>query len=297
MISFVNAKINIGLNITEKRTDGYHNLESLFYPVGLHNGTPGNPQPFDDIIEIHLHDDNREDEFYFSGNFIDCGSQDNLVVMAVKKFRENALAKGFTLNGVRLHLQKHIPDGAGLGGGSADASFTMKLLNSLSGNIFDNSELLALTATLGADCPFFIINRPSIVSGLGDIIEPAEECSLDGYWCLIVKPDIYISTRQAFAGIRPSRWELQLEEIIKLPVKEWEEAGLKNDFEKSIFPVFPLLNAIKNTIRELGAEFTSMSGSGSSIFGLFNDKLAAIKAEEEVSKVFAPHVSVFNCKL
>lgn len=275
MISFVNAKLNLGLNVTARRPDGYHELETLFYPLGLYNGTVLNPEPFNDIIEIHLLENTREDEFSFTGNTINCPLDANLVVKAVRLFRAALSDKGEkideTNNGIRLWLDKHIPDGAGLGGGSADASFTLTALNTLHNNPFSKNELIALAASLGADCPFFIENRPVLARGIGEIMTRVE-LDLFAYWALVVKPDIYISTREAFSGITPNMPEKSIEEIVKHPVEEWECRGLKNDFENHIFEIFPQLLYIKRALKEAGASYAAMSGSGSSIFGLFSSK-------------------------
>lgn len=271
MVVFVNAKINLGLNITRRREDGYHDLETLFYPVGIYGGTPCNPVKFNDILEIHLLGAGREDEFSFSGNFIDCPPERNLVVKAVKAFKEALLRKGKSEvqdYAVSLSLEKHIPDGAGLGGGSADATFTLKALNKLLGFPFTQEELISIAANLGADCPFFVKNRPVIASGIGEIMIDAS-INLAGWWAVIVKPAIYISTKEAFAGISPHQPEKPISEIIKYPVGEWSKRGLRNDFEPQIFEKYPLLSDIKELFLKSGASYASMSGSGSSIFGLF----------------------------
>lgn len=287
MIGFVNAKINLGLNITGKRKDGYHNLETVFYPVGLYNGTPLNPQPFNDILEIHLRDGSRGDEFSFSGNRIDCHIENNLVWKAANLFRQMG---GTADRSIRLHLDKHLPDGAGLGGGSADATFTLTMLNQLSGSSFPIQDLAAMAKELGADCPFFLENRPVYATGIGDRMDPVN-LNLDGYWAGIVKPDVYISTREAFADITPRKSDRSIPEIISLPIERWEEEGLKNDFEPHIFELHPVLSHIKETLREEGSLYAAMSGSGSSIFGIFPTSEIAEKAMKKFD------CSTFVCRL
>lgn len=270
MIKFVNAKINLGLHITRKREDGYHELETLFYPVGLYNGTPENPEPFDDILEVHLCETGR-DEFSFSGNAIDCPLEKNLVWKAARVFRD---AIGYT-GGVNIRLDKHIPDGAGLGGGSADASFTLLALNDLLNRPMSKSELVCLAAGLGADCPFFIENRPVLATGIGEAMTPFP-LNLDGCWAVVVKPDIYISTREAFGCVSPRRPDHSIANILCLPVSHWQPL-LINDFEAPLFSMYPHLADVKKSLLENGAVYASMSGSGSSIYGIYPDRERAEK--------------------
>ena len=296
MISFVNAKINLGLNILRKRQDGYHDLETVFYPVGLYNGSPLNPESFCDILEIHPYDSFHKDEFKFSDNHIDCPLEKNLVFKAVSAFRNALKEKGTEAGKMCVSLDKHIPDGAGLGGGSADASFTLLSLNSLFDNPFSKEELISLAGRLGADCPFFIENRPVLATGIGEIMRPVD-LDLAGYWTLILKPDIYISTKEAFSGIIPSQPEHNLASIISLPPEEWEEAGMKNDFEPHIFSKYPLLVTLKNFLMEQGASYSAMSGSGSSIFGLFPDENSARNAYYRFREAHNSSSLSFLCKL
>lgn len=277
MIKFVNAKLNLGLNIIKKRADGYHELETLFYPVGLFNGTPQNPEAFGDILEIHIKENPGEDIFRFYGNPIDCPLEKNLVFKAIKAFNEFVPEHSEKSLSVDVSLEKHIPDGAGLGGGSADASFTLTSLNELTGKPLDKEALKKIAAKLGADCPFFIENHPAIATGIGEILSPCEPV-LSGYWAVIVKPSVYISTREAFAGITPSVTRKSIAEIIKNPIERWESEGLKNDFEPHIFKAYPVLKGIKERLKKSGALFASMSGSGSALFGIFPDKESALNA-------------------
>lgn len=296
MISFVNAKINLGLNIVRRRSDGYHDLETVFYPIGSYNGTPGNPEPFDDIIEIHLHPSRTEDEFNFMGNEVNCCPEDNLVCKAVKIFREELAASGNILPSVALSLDKHIPDGAGLGGGSADASFVLSALNRLAGFPFSTEKMIKIAASLGADCPFFILNRPVFAQGIGERMTPLD-FNLSGYWCVVIKPDIYISTKAAFAGIKPKVPEVSIAEIVSTPPERWREKGLENDFEKTIFPQFPEIRDIKNDLYVFGALYASLSGSGSSVFGIFSSKETAGAAIEAFSEYKNVSIKRFLCKL
>ncbi|MDE7345341.1 MAG: 4-(cytidine 5'-diphospho)-2-C-methyl-D-erythritol kinase [Muribaculaceae bacterium] len=276
MIKFINAKLNLGLNIVRKRSDGYHELETLFYPVGRHNGTPENPEPFCDILEITP---SGKTEFVFSGRPVDCPLEKNLVYKAWHIFKESFPS----LPEFRLHLEKHLPDGAGLGGGSADASAVLCMLNELCGSPFDDRQLAAIALKLGADCPFFIYNRPCYAEGVGERLEPAD-VDLSGWWCLLVKPDLSISTKEAFAGVTPCLPKFSLRETIKLSPEKWQ-GRMVNDFEGSLFPNHPILEDIKNRMIDSGAVYASMSGSGSTLFGLFRSKEEA----GEASMAWAGH--------
>lgn len=276
MIRFVNAKLNLGLNIVRKREDGYHDLATVFYPVGKYNGTPENPDAFCDIIEITPAETT---EFIFTGRDVNCPLEKNLVFKAWKIFKENYPA----LREYTIRLEKHLPDGAGLGGGSADATFVLAMLNEMNGNPFSEKQLAEMALKLGADCPFFVYNRPCYAEGVGDRLEPIG-LDLSGWWCALVKPDLSISTREAFAGVKPVQPEMSPVEIVKAPVEEWNGL-LKNDFEDSLFPNHPVLREIKKELLDSGAAYAAMSGSGSTIFGLFADRSAA----SEVLKRFPGH--------
>lgn len=283
MITFPNAKINIGLRITERRPDGYHNLETLFVPIGLYAGTPENPVSFCDTLEVARSD---RDSYIFTGNTIDCPLEKNLVYKAVELFRKES---GLS-HPVSVYLEKHLPDGAGLGGGSADASFTLKMLNELNGLIFDDEELERIALKLGADCPLFIRNRICYGEGIGEKLTPVD-LSLDGWWIVIVKPDIYVSTREAFSGIKPKKDPdgLPFCRLGEIPVSDWRDLAV-NDFEKSIFPIYPELAEIKQSLYRHGASYASMSGSGSSLFGLFSSYEAAASAAENFSSPLHTYV-------
>lgn len=284
MIRFVNAKLNIGLHITRRRPDGYHDLETVFYPVGKHNGTPLNPEPFCDILEITPA---PVTSFSWSGRGIDCPEEDNLVCRAAKLFADEF--EGLPMH---VHLDKHLPDGAGLGGGSADASCVLTMLNELNGSPADTSRLERLALRLGADCPVFIHNQPAYAEGVGEKLQPVP-AMLDGYWCVIVKPSVHISTREAFAGIVPREGRIDLRQAIARPVSEWRDTVV-NDFEASLFPKYPVLDEIKQQLYRLGADYASMSGSGSAIYGIFAD---AATARKVASDPVWHDVAVFVCRL
>lgn len=262
MLTFPNAKINLGLNITEKRPDGYHNLETVFYPI-----------PIEDALEITELQGAPGEKFrlHQAGLEIAGEADNNLVVRAYKLLDEQ-----FHLPPTDIHLFKHIPSGAGLGGGSADAAFMLKLLNEQFGLALTDDALEEYAARLGADCAFFIKNRPVYAEGIGNLFSPIT-LSLKGYRLWLVKPDIFVSTRDAFARIKPRRPQASLREIVKLPVEEWQ-ARMVNDFEESVFPQFPAIGEIKEEMYKQGAVYASMSGSGSSVYGLF-------KADTEVPEV------------
>lgn len=262
MLTFPNAKINLGLNITEKRPDGYHNLETVFYPI-----------PIEDALEITELQGASGEKFrlHQAGLEIAGEADNNLVVRAYKLLDEQ-----FHLPPTDIHLFKHIPSGAGLGGGSADAAFMLKLLNEQFGLALTDETLEEYAARLGADCAFFIKNRPVYAEGIGNLFSPIT-LSLKGYRLWLVKPDIFVSTRDAFARIKPRRPQASLREIVKLPVEEWK-ACMVNDFEESVFPQFPAIGEIKEEMYRQGAVYASMSGSGSSVYGLF-------KADAEVPEV------------
>ena len=252
MITFPNIKINLGLSITEKRPDGYHNLETVFYPVAL-----------EDALEIRTNPEAQQKfTLHQHGMEIAGNPENNLVVKAYL-----LLDKEFHLPPVEIHLYKHIPSGAGLGGGSSDAAFMLKLLNEHYNLQLSDKQLEDYAATLGADCAFFIKNTPTYAEGIGNIFSPIE-LSLKGYRIMIVKPDVFVSTREAFATIRPHRPEYPVREVFRRPVAEWKDTLIK-DFEASVFPQYPVIGEIKEELYHQGAIYASMSGSGSSVFGLF----------------------------
>ena len=252
MITFPNAKINLGLNIVEKRPDGYHNLETIFYPI-----------PLQDALEITPWEGGeRKYKLAQSGIQIAGDDENNLVVKAYK-----LLDSLHNLPPIEINLLKHIPSGAGLGGGSADAAFMLCMLNQHFQLNIPNEQLEVYAAQLGADCAFFVENKPTFAEGIGNIFSPIE-LSLKGYKLLLVKPDIFVSTRDAFAQIRPKRPSISLKEVAKMPIEAWK-TYMVNDFEESVFPQFPAIADIKAKLYDMGAIYASMSGSGSSVFALF----------------------------
>ena len=264
MLTFPNAKINLGLNIIEKRPDGYHNLETIFYPI-----------PLEDALEITVpRSDGGDTKFRLHqfGLKIAGRPEDNLAVKAYQ-----LLNARFGLPSVDIQLLKRIPSGAGLGGGSADAAFMLKLLNEKFGLGLRDKELEACAAQLGADCAFFIRNHPTYAEGIGDVFSPVS-LSLKGYRIWLVKPDVFVSTRDAFARIKPRRPSTSLRQVAQLPVEEWK-GRMVNDFEESVFPQFPVIAEIKSEMYRRGAVYASMSGSGSSVYGLFAADVALPDAD------------------
>lgn len=264
MITYPNAKINLGLNIVEKRPDGYHNLETVFYPINLQ-----------DALEVNDLEGEGEYTLKISGTPIEGELDNNLVVKAYR-----LLKKDFpNMGSINIHMYKHIPTGAGLGGGSADAAFMLKLLNEKFKLNLSTEKLEEYAAILGADCAFFIQNKPVFASGIGNIFEEIN-LSLKGYYLVLVKPDIFVSTKDAFANIIPMKPNHSLKEIIRMPVETWR-ATMKNDFEDSVFKKFPEIAAVKDKLYDMGAIYASMSGSGSSVFGIFREQV------EHVDEVFS----------
>lgn len=253
MITFPNAKINLGLNIIEKRPDGYHNLETIFYPINLQ-----------DALEVTRRENNdKEYTLHISGAPLEGEPEDNLVVKAYKLLKKDYPG----LLPVDIHMYKHIPAGAGLGGGSSDAACMIKLLNDKFSLGLSTERMEEYAVKLGADCAFFIRNKPVFATGIGNLFEPVE-LSLKGYHIILIKPDIFVFTRDAFAEIKPVRPAVSLKEIVKQPMETWKNS-MKNDFEDSVFKKFPEIAAIKDELYDLGAVYAAMSGSGSSVYGIF----------------------------
>lgn len=249
MITFPNAKINLGLDILRKREDGYHDIESLMIPYrGLR-----------DVLEIVPSDTLKMRIF---GKDLDCAPMDNLCVRAWK-----ILNGHFGIPEVAINLWKGIPSGAGLGGGSADASFTLSMLNEIFCLRMQRAELASFAAQLGSDCPFFIYNRPMLASGRGERLRPFA-IDMSPYRIEVVKPEVSVSTREAYAGVTPSQPEVPLSKVLRLPPERWRGL-LKNDFEQSIFPSYPEIAAAKQAFYDRGAIYAAMSGSGSAVYGIF----------------------------
>jgi len=284
MIAFPNAKINIGLNVVAKRSDGYHDIETVFYPVLLQDALEIKPmrpldpaqlrkrleagllvQP-DDVFLPYRFLPKKEEipccSLEMTGNEFPFKASDNLVVKAYLMLQQD-----FDLPSIDIKLHKHIPSGAGLGGGSSDCAFMISLLNRRFNLRMRESMMERYAARLGSDCAFFISNTPSLATGRGEILTPIN-LSLKGYTILLVKPDVSVSTAEAYASLTPKQPEIPLEEAIKRPVKEWKDCVF-NDFETTVFAKYPLLADIKQKLYSMGAVYAAMSGSGSTVYGLF----------------------------
>ena len=257
------AKINIGLYVTRRREDGYHDLETIFYPIPLHDNLS--------ISSLKMSD--APYQLQTAGHKIEGNSEDNLIVKVYKQ-----LAEEFDLPPLDIYLYKRIPMGAGLGGGSSDAAAMIKLLNETFDLGLSTADMERRVARLGADCAFFVQGKPTFATGIGDILTPIE-LSLSGMHLVLVKPDIFVSTKEAYGGIVPATPEHDLLEAIKAPITEWRHT-VSNDFEKNVFRLHPEIAAIKQTLYDMGAVYASMSGSGSTVFGLFQH------AVEEAERVF-----------
>ena len=270
MITFPNAKINLGLDVVSKRPDGYHNLETIFYPI-----------PLEDVLEITPVDDGDapECDFTMYNAVFEGDDNDNLVVKAYR-----ILAADYSLPKVKMSLYKNIPTGAGLGGGSADAAFALKMLNEIASLGLSDERLEEYAARIGADCAFFIRNTPAYATGIGNILTPTP-CDICGYTLALVKPDIHISTKEAYSLVSPAAPEIPLTDIATLPIREWK-GRMKNDFEKSVFAAHPSMEKIKEKLYSMGAIYASMSGSGSAFFGIFDKELPADELKEQFPVIF-----------
>jgi 4-diphosphocytidyl-2-C-methyl-D-erythritol kinase len=256
MILFPNAKINLGLNIIRKRSDGYHDLETFFCPVTLC-----------DVLEIIRQkkpaDSVNNVKFSSSGIRVEGKEADNICLKAW-----HLLKKDYPeLPPVQMHLHKVIPTGAGLGGGSSDGAFTLQLLNRLFALQVPETKLSDYALQLGSDCPFFLLNKPCFAQGRGEQLEPLS-IDLSGYEILLIHPGIHISTANAFSGVSPRVPEKSVYGVVQQPVSTWRQ-DLANDFEQSVFPLYPSLKEIRDTLYDSGAIYASMTGSGSAIYGLF----------------------------
>jgi 4-diphosphocytidyl-2-C-methyl-D-erythritol kinase len=266
MVTFPLCKINLGLNIAAKRADGYHDLVTCFYPL-----------PWSDILEIISSNDIT---FSHSGISIPGNAADNLCLKAY-----HLLKKDFDIPAVHIHLHKIIPTGAGLGGGSSDAAWTLRMLNSMFELKLSFSQLQSYASRIGSDCAFFIQDKPMIGKGRGEVLEETT-VSLKNKFIVLVKPDVHVSTAEAYSNVKPEIPETDLRQILsQSPVHQWKNL-LKNDFEDSVFQKFPVIGKIKKTLYEEGALYASMSGSGSSVFGIFEspvDLKAKFSGMEQVS--------------
>ena len=259
MISFPSCKINLGLQVLSKRADGYHNLETCFYPV-----------PWNDVLEI-VHA--KETKLTVTGISIPGEDSSNMVYKAFQLLKSD-----FSIDPVEIHLHKIIPHGAGLGGGSSDATHALVVLNRLFLINLTNVQLKSYALKLGSDCPFFLESAPMVATGRGEVLSPID-LNLSGITLVIIKPDINVSTAGAYSGIVPRVPEVDISSILKGHIKNWKEL-LKNDFEENVFLKHPVIKRVKAKLYGMGAVYTSMSGSGSAVFGLFE---SAIKLEKEFS--------------
>lgn len=261
MLTFPNSKINLGLHIVDRRDDGFHELQTLFYPLTLK-----------DALEIIPAPDNKT-TFTSSGIDIPDDGAKNLCEKAW-----DLLHQHHAIPAVKIHLHKNIPIGAGLGGGSADAVYTLLLLNDLFSLNLSPRQLMAHAARLGSDCAFFILNTPCMATGRGEILTPFA-VNLKGYELLLVKPPVHVSTARAYAGVKPLPPRHILPEVLTLSPEHWKDK-LVNDFEESIFPDFPQIAHIKTQLYHAGALYACMSGSGSSVFGIFKENTLPEKIKE-----------------
>ncbi len=269
------CKINLGLNVVERRPDGYHNLQTIFYPVPLY-----------DELTIREKDSlimDGEDTLTLGGNPLEGEVWDNLVLRAVRLLRQ----EGFPIPPLNIDLRKVIPSGAGLGGGSSDAACMVTSLTRLYGLPLSEEQMERLVSKLGADCPFFVNPRPLYAEGIGDVFTPIS-LDLSGWYLMLVKPEVHVSTREAYAGVHPHQPAYSLLDVVKQPVGAWA-SRMVNDFEESIFFNHPLLSEIKEELYRQGAAYASMSGSGSTIFGLF-------RSRPNCEELFAGHFT-FVCQL
>ena len=251
MMTFPNAKINLGLQVIGRRADGYHDLQTIFVPI-----------PLQDVLELRpLNFYDKRYELVGPGLDCLCAADDNLVVRVFRSLQDE-----FNLPPQTIHLFKRIPTGAGLGGGSADAAFMMRLLNEQFSLGLSGEDMQERLSSFGADCPFFVQNTPCYATGIGTALQPIK-LDLKDYWLLLVKPPLSVSTREAYSNISPRPAQVDLREAVKQPISEWRNL-IHNDFEDSVFPAYPSIRAIKDTLYQMNALYASMSGSGSAVFAI-----------------------------
>lgn len=258
MVSFPNAKINLGLNVTRKRADGFHDIETIFYPVACC-----------DALELIAAPNQDQPYVFTSGGLkVDGNAADNLCIKAY-----NLLKKDLpSLPAVQVHLHKLIPMGAGLGGGSADAAFMLKMLNQKFRLQIGEDQLADYALQLGSDCPFFLTNKPSYATGRGELLEPVA-VDLSPYNIVLINPGIHVNTGLAFSKLTPALPPYSLKEIILQPIPSWKDR-VNNDFEKAVFAMHPVVREVKDFLYRQGALYASMSGSGSTVFGIFEKNTA-----------------------
>lgn len=270
MIVFPIAKINLGLNVVERRSDGYHNLETVFYPVHIK-----------DALELTTMDERFPSEvdcdIKVTNLSVEGDEQRNLVVRAYKMLKQDFP----TLPRIHTHLYKGIPTQAGMGGGSSDCAYTIIALNAMFALGLSEQQMIDYAARLGADCAFFILSHPAYAEGIGEQLQPIS-LDLSSYFIAVVRPDIPVSTREAFSLIKPAMPQKNCRDVVMQPIETWRE-DLRNDFEQCVFTLYPEIGAIKKRLYDLGAVYAAMSGSGSSVFGLFRKE---IKIGEHFPDVF-----------
>lgn len=266
MIDFPNAKINIGLNIIHKRSDGYHDIESLFYPIGLC-----------DILEFIPQSSFVENSALMLSNtgvILPDSVENNLCAKAWKLVKAD-----FSIPPIRMHLHKVIPPGSGLGGGSSNGSFTIKMLSRAFSLGMSQQDMEIMAGKLGSDCPFFIKNQPALATSRGEVLLSVSPI-LSGYHIIIIHPGIHINTGEAYARSNPSKPQKPLSELIRLPVEEWKNT-IENDFEEIVFSDYPEIGQLKDTLYSKGAIYSSLSGSGSAVYGIFHEQITLENIPEE----------------
>lgn len=276
MIVFPNCKINLGLQILDKREDGFHNIETIFYPV-----------PLKDALEIIPFESKEQVIFSSSGKAINVEAKDNLCLLAYYLLKNDFP----DLPGVKIHLHKSIPMGAGLGGGSADAACTLQLLNKLFRLNITTEKLLDYSLQLGSDCPFFIINTPCTGTGRGEILQEIE-LDLSSFKIILVNPRIHVNTGEAFKNLNLTAETLSrdsLNDKIQQPIETWKDT-IENDFELPVFDKYPLIKNIKEDLYKHNAVYAAMSGTGSTVFGLF-------KKNTEINLQFDPGFLIYQLSL
>lgn len=251
MVLFPNCKINLGLQIKNKRADGFHNLETIFLPI-----------PLTDALEV-VQSETKDCTLAVTGISIDAHAEDNICVKAYRLLQQQFLQ----MPGIKIHLHKVIPSGAGLGGGSADGAFMLQLLNRKFNLGLTVEALIPMALKLGSDCPFFILNQACYATGRGELMEPVQ-LPLNGYELVLVNPRIHVNTGWAFKQLQADRPHYNIQEVIQQPVPEWKNR-LVNDFEKPVFTAHPEIAAIRDQLYGQGAVYAAMSGSGSTVFGIF----------------------------
>lgn len=278
MVTHPVCKINLGLDVIERRPDGMHNLSTVFLPVQL-----------TDTLEIvPLDTSYSKDIFHLTGITLEGGQgEDNLVIKTIQSLRQDYPQIPY----VEVWLHKRIPTGAGLGGGSSDAAFTMRMLNNMFNLNISDEEANIRLAKLGADCPFFWYATPCYAEGIGEVLTPIKLDILKQHYLLLIKPQFGVSTREAFGGIKPRKPATSLQERLRRPASEWKTT-IGNDFEHTVFPLHPELAAIKETLYNMGAIYAQMSGSGSTMFGIFNMPL-----DTDYHKIFPSNYFLHHSQL